>query len=305
MRKYKSDIAPQVGKTKMTEEELAEEKAELLQVLNKLQVQTNGLPTKDERTLANRLKDLASTSAVEKLSNTDLKNLLKVLDNIDNNYLPHYAQLMVEKLTAINNAKSLTSAIKKAVIAPFSGLYSRVKSLITKRGAIEEMIRRNPLFNIDQLFGDYKTKDIFNAVLNKAAEGEANFKAELKKVQNILEKAEEKVAKSFKLDPNKTLMSKFKMMTYMVQLENDSNQGSKQVNPAAEYLKATIKHIDEGKSAFGERDATMLQEILDKYGVVTGKDANGKDIINIDNEKLYNSFNQAEKDAIKDIRRTG
>jgi len=83
------------------------------------------------------------------------------------------------------------------------------------------------------------------------------------------------------------------MMTYMVQLENDSNQGSKQVNPASEYLKATIKHIDEGKSAFGERDATMLQEILDKY-----TDAEG----NIDNEKLYNSFNQAEKDAIKDIR---
>jgi len=293
MRKYKSDIAPQVGKAKMTEQELAEEKAELLQVLDKTKVETNGLPTKDERALANRLRDLASTSAVQKLSNTDLKNLLKVLDNIDNNYLPHYAQLMVEKLSAINNAKSLTAAIKKAVIAPFSGLYSRVKSLLTKRGAIEEMIRRNPLFNIDQLFGDYKTKDIFNAVLNKAAEGEANFKAELKKVQNILEKAEEKVAKSFKLDPNKTLMSKFKMMTYMVQLENDSNQGSKQVNPAAEYLKATIKHIDEGKSAFGERDATMLQDILDNYTNTEG---------GIDNEKLYNSFNQAEKDAIKDIR---
>ena len=293
MRKYKSDIAPQVGKAKMTEQELAEEKTELLQVLDKTKVETNGLPTKDERALANRLMDLASTSAVQKLSNTDLKNLLKVLDNIDNNYLPHYAQLMVEKLSAINNAKSLTAAIKKAVIAPFSGLYSRVKSLLTKRGAIEEMIRRNPLFNIDQLFGDYKTKDIFNAVLNKAAEGEANFKAELKKVQNILEKAEEKVAKSFKLDPNKTLISKFKMMTYMVQLENDSNKGSKQVNPASEYLKATIKHIDEGKSAFGERDATMLQDILDNY-----TDANG----NIDNEKLYNSFNQAEKDAIKDIR---
>jgi hypothetical protein len=293
MRKYKSDIAPQVSKAKMTEQEIAEEKTELLQALDKTKTETNGLPTKDERALANRLKDLASTSAVEKLSNTDLKNLLKVLDNIDNNYLPHYAQLMVEKLTAINNAKSLTSAIKNAVIAPLSGLYSRIKSSLTKRGAIEEMIRRNPLFNIDQLFGDYKTKDIFNAVLNKAAEGEANFKAELKKVQNILENAEEKIAKSFKLDPNKTTMSKFKMMTYMVQLENDSNKGSKQVNPAADYLKATIKHIDEGKSSFGERDANFLQEILDKY-----TDADG----NIDNEKLYNSFNQAEKDAIKDIR---
>ena len=293
MRKYKSDIAPQVGKVKMTEQELAEEKDDLLKTLDKIKVETSGLSTSDERKLANRLKDLISTSAVEKLSNTDLKNLLKVLDNINNNYIPHYAYLMVKKLNAKNNAKTLTSAIKKAVIAPLSGLYSRVKSLITKRGAIEEMIRRNPLFNIDQLFGNYKTKDIFNAVLNKAAEGEANFKAELKKVQNILEKAEEKVAKSFKLNPNKTLMSKFKMMTYMIQLENDSNQGSKQVNPASEYLKATIKHIDEGKSAFGERDAIMLQDILDNY-----TDAEG----NIDNEKLYNSFNQAEKDAIKDIR---
>ena len=155
------------------------------------------------------------------------------------------------------------------------------------------MIRRSPLFNIDQLFGDFKTKDIFNSVLNKAAEGEAKFSAELKKVQNILEKAEEKVAKSFKLDPNKTLMSKFKMMTYMIQLEFESNKGNKEVNPAANYLKATIKHIDAGKSQFAEREAEMLQEILNEYS-----DADG----NIDNEKLYNSFNQAEKDAIKDIR---
>ena len=293
MRKYRSDIAPQVGRVKMTEQEISEEKADLLKTLDKIKVVTSGLPTKDERKLANRLKDLISTSAIEKLSNTDLKNLLKVLDNINNNYIPHYAQLMVEKLTAINNAKSLTSAIKKSVIAPLSGLYSRIKSSLTKRGAIEEMIRRNPLFNVDQLFGDYKTKDIFNAVLNKAAEGEANFKAELKKVQNILEKAEEKVAESFELEPNAVTMSKFKMMTYMIQLENDSNKGSKQVNPASEYLKATIKHIDAGKSNFGERDATMLQEILTKY-----TDADG----NIDNEKLYKSFNQAEKNAIKDIR---
>lgn len=295
MRKYKFDIAPQVGKTKMTDEELAEEKKELIQVLNNTQVETSGLPTQDERNLANRLKDLIFTKAIEKLSNTDLKNLLKVIDNINNNYLPSYAYSMVKKLNAINDANSLTSSIKKAVIAPLSGLYSRVKSFIlrSKRTGISEMIRRNPLFYVDQLFGDFKTKDIFNAVFNKVSEGEAKFKADLKRVQNILEKAEERVAKSFKLDANKTLMSKFKMMTYMVQLENDSNQGSKQVNPAAEYLKATIKHIDEGKSQFGERDANMLQEILDKY-----TDSNG----NIDNDKLYNSFNNAEKSAIKDIR---
>jgi ribosomal protein S18 acetylase RimI-like enzyme len=302
MKKNKSSIVPREGKEKKTDEEIAKEKQELITALKDTKVSVDGLNTQDERNLAERLVKLVSSDAVNKLSNNELKNLLKVLDNINNNYLPHYAQLMVEKLTAINNAKTLTSAIQKAVVAPLSGLYSRVKSLITRKGAISEMIRRNPLFNIDQLFGDYKTKDIFNSILNKAAEGESMFVKQLKTVQNILERAEEKVAKSFKLDANKTLMSKFKMMTYLIQLEYDSNKGSKQVNPSAEYLKATIKHIDEGKSQFGERDANMLQEILDKYGKVVGKDEKGKDIIEIDNEKLYSSFNQAEKEAIKAIR---
>jgi hypothetical protein len=293
MKENKSRMIPREGKEKKSEEEIAKEKEELINAVKNSKVLTEGLSNQDEKDLAERLIKLISSDAVNKLSNNDLKNLLKVLDNINNNYLPHYAQLMVEKLTAVNNAKTLTSSIKNAVVAPLSGLYSRVKSLLTKRGAISEMIRRNPLFNIDQLFGNYKTKDIFNAILNKAAEGESKFVKQLKTIQNILEKAEEKVAKSFKLDPNKTLMSKFKMMTYLVQLEYESNEGNKQVNPANEYLKATIKHIDEGKSQFGERDANMLQEILDKYKKEDGS---------IDNEKLYNSFNQAEKDAIKDIR---
>ena len=295
MRKYKEDIAPQVEETELTEEELAAERKELTDAVKKSNIDESGLPTKDERNLAKELNRLISTDAVDGLTNTELKNLLKVINNINNNYLPHYTQLMVEKMNAINNGKSLASSISKSKVAKFSNLYSRAKAWVARTGrtGISEMIRRNPLYYIDQLFGDFKTKDIFNAVLSKAAEGEAQFKAELKKVQNILEKAEEKVAKSFKLDANKTLMSKFKMMTYMIQLEFESNKGNKEVNPAAEYLKASVKHIDEGKSQFGERDAEILQEILDKY-----TDSDG----NIDNEKLYNSFNQAEKDAIKDIR---
>jgi hypothetical protein len=297
MRKYKSDIMPQVESQKMTDEEVLEKKKEYIAELKDVGINPTGLSSQDERNLAKKLSNLIGSTRVEELMNlslTDLKNLLKVADNINNNYLPHYAQLIVEKLTAINNAKTLTSAIKKAVIAPFSGLYSRVKSFVlkSKRTAISEMIRRNPLFYVDQLFGDFKTKDIFNSLLSKVSEGESKFKTDLKRVQNILEKAEERVAKSFNLNPDKTLMSKFKMMTYMIQLEYDSNQGSKQVNPAAEYLKATIKHIDEGKSQFGERDANMLQSILKEFA------PDG----NIDNEKLYKSFNEAEKSAIKDIR---
>lgn len=293
MSKYKKDIVPQVERSQQTEEEIQAEKDELIKITQESKIDGAELSTKDERNLSKKLNSLIKGKAINELTNTELKNLLKVIDNINNGYLPHYTQLMVEKLNSINNSNTLEDAVNKSKPLPLSKLYAKAKSLLTKKDAMLEMIRRNPLFNIDQVLGDFKTKDIFNSLFNKAAEAEAKFTSELKNVQSLLEKAEEKVAKSFKLNANKTLMSKFKMMTYMVQLEYNSNPDNKQVNPAAEYLKATIKHIQDGKSQFGERDAEMLQEIYDKY-----IDSEG----NIDNEKLYNSFNNAEKGAIKTVR---
>ena len=301
MRNYKRSILPQVEPTPLSEEEIKKKKEEYIAALKKTAIDKNGLPSQDERKLADRLSNLIRSTSIQnlmKLSLIDLKNLLKVTDNINNNYLPHYAQVMVEKINGINNGKVVADSVKKAQPLAFSTLYSRFKAAIINIGGktttgITELVRRNPLFYIDQVFGDFKTKDIFNALFEMTAQAESKFKAELKAVQNILENAEAKVARSFKLDPDATLMSKFKMMTYMIQLEYDSNKGSEQVNPAAAYLKETIKHIDGGKSRFGERDANMLQNILDKYAT------DGE----IDIDKLYNSFNQAEKDAIKDIRR--
>jgi len=265
MRKYKEDIAPQVEETELTEEELAAERKELTDAVKKSTIDGSGLSTKYERDTVKELSRLVKTDAVDSLTNTELKNLLKVIDNINNNYLPHYGEIMLEKLNGLNDDKVLTKAVEQGKMYKFSQLYSKVKAAVAMQGrtGVLEMIRRNPLFYIDQLFGNFKTKDIFNSLFSEPAKAVAAFKTQLNRVQNILENAEEKVAKSFKLDPNKTTMSKFKMMTYMIQLEFESNKGNKEVNPASDYL-----------------------------------DANG----NIDNEKLYNSFNQAEKDAINDIR---
>ena len=293
MTKYKDRIVEKEERAKMTEEEIEAEKEILTKEIKKATVNPNGLPTRDEKELAKRFSRLIKGDAIKELTNTELKNVLKLIDNINNNYLPHYTQLMVEKMNDINNSKKLENSVEKSKPLTISKLYSEVKSLFTKKDAILEMIRRNPLFYIDQVLGDFKTKDIFNSILEKVAEGESNFTADFKKVKEKLSDAQDKVAKSFKLDANKVLESSFKMMTYAIQLEYDSNVGNKEVNPAAEYLKATIKHINDGKSQFGERDAEVLQKILDDYS-----DSEG----NIDNEKLYNSFNSAEKNAIKTVR---
>ena len=297
MTKYKDRIVEKEERAKMTEEEIEAEKEILTKEIKKATVNSNGLPTRDEKELAKRFSRLIKGDAIKELTNAELKNILKIIDNINNNYLPHYTQLMVEKMNDINKSKILENAVDKSKPLTISKLYSEVKSLFTKKDAILEMIRRNPLFYIDQVLGDFKTKDIFNSVLEMAAEGESNFTADFKKVKEKLDKAQNDVAKSFtfkdKLNPNKVLESSFKMMTYAIQLEYDSNVGNKEVNPASEYLKATIKHINDGKSQFGERDAEVLQKILDEYS-----DSEG----NIDNEKLYNSFNNAEKNAIKTVR---
>jgi len=296
MSKYKSRIVDSIDRAKMTEEEIQKEKDALVSIIKKSTIEPSGLSTRDEISLAKRLSRLIKGDGIKDLTNTELKNVLKLIDNINNGYLPHYTQLMVEKLTSINNAKSLESSVKKSSYPTFTYMYSKIKSIFTKKDEVFEMIRRNPLFYIDQVLGNFKTKDIFNSVLEMAAEGESKFTSEFKSIKERLTKAQDDVAKSFtlkdKLNPNKILESSFKMMTYAIQLEYESNKDSKQVNPASEFIKATIKHINDGKSQFGERDVEALQKILDEY-TTDGE---------IDIDKLYKSFNNAEKNAIKTVR---
>jgi hypothetical protein len=293
MYKYKNKITESVEKSKMTDEEIQEEKDVLVSLIKKSNIDSSGLSTRDEINLAKKLGRLIKEDAVKELSNAELKNILKLIDNINNNYIPHYAQLMVEKLTSIKNAKPLESAVKKSNFPTVSYMYSKIKSLFTKKDSVFEMIRRNPLFYIDQVLGNFKTKDVFNSVLEMAAEGESKFNSEFKSIKEKLTNAQNNVAKSLSYNPNKVLESSFKMMTYSLQLEYESNLGNKQVNPASDFIKATIKHINDGKSQFGERDADILKKILNDFS-----DSEG----NIDNKKLYNSFNKEEKNAIKTVR---
>jgi hypothetical protein len=293
LRDNRSSVMPRAEKTPKSEQEISEEREVLMGLLEEAEVDFERLPTRDERELAKNLGKLVKTAAVEELDNTQLNNLLRVIENINNGYLPHYAELMVERLNAINDSATLTDAISAAKPLPISSVVSKVKSLFSGKSPIVEMIRRNPLFYIDQLFGNFKSKDIFNSVFGAVSKAQARFEAASNDIRNRLNKAEEAVFKSHNFDGNKTTMSKFKMMTYLRELEFLSNPGSKQVNPAAAYLQATIDQIGTGKSIYSERDAEMLQRIMNDYsqeGV-------------IDMEKLYDSFNSAEKKAIEEIQK--
>jgi len=289
MMKYQEEVSEEV---EPEQESTEEEKQNVIKQINSSKINADDLPTKDERDLAKNLSKLLNSKNLNRLSVRELNNLLKVIDNINNGYIPHYAQLLYERITALDNSAVLDKAISNAKPIPFSNLYARFKSLFTKNKNFSELIRRNPLYYIDQVFGNFNTKEIFNSLFEKAAEAQAKFAFSEKQIAKRLKEAELKVAKSFNMNANKTTMSKYKMMAYLLQREFESNPNNKQVNPASKFLESTIDHIENGKSSFTERDVEMLREIQEKYSNADGQ---------IDAKKLYDSFNSAEKSAIKEI----
>jgi hypothetical protein len=297
MRKYKSEIIDKES-TKMTEEELEAEKKSLISIIKKDVVTDEAikdLPSRLERDLANSVKSLLNTDAVKRLDNTTLKNLLKLVDNINNGFVPHYAEKMKERLTAINNAQLLETSIKKANPLRVSTALSKIKSFFTekytKRDYVLDMERSIALGNIDQVFGDFKTDNISQAMFEQSQKANAAFESQIQVIQDKLEKSKLAVAKSLGKNPNNFTMSAFKTMTYLLQLEKNSNPDSKQVNNAIDFIKETISQISDKASNYTKKDAELLQKILDDYT----KDGQ------IDINKLYNSFNTAEKSAIKTI----
>lgn len=290
MRKYKSAIMPREAKAEMTEAEIEQKKRELTTNLLATQVNSSTLSSVDDRNKANEIRSLLKPEILKHLDINQLNNLIKVIDNINNGYLPHSAQLMIERLNAINNGSVLAEAVMDAKPLPLSKLYSKLKSMFTGKDAIQEMVRRGPLYFVDQLFGDFKTKRIFDSVFAAAAKGQALFESNVNRINKQIDEIHSKVAKSFNNDSNKTLMSSYKMMAYMIQQEFLSNPESNQVNPAHKFLAETIKFLDKNSR---EDEANMLQEILDNY-----TDADG----NIDSQELFDSFNDVEIDALSKIR---
>tara|TARA_R100000697_G_scaffold78809_1_gene91049 strand:- start:80 stop:7378 length:7299 start_codon:yes stop_codon:yes gene_type:complete len=293
MRKYKSQILPTLEPTQKSEAEI-----EAAKTLLKIAITTagdpnpNNLPSRDERDVIREFGKLIRTKALDSLTPQELTNVLRILDNIQNGYLPHAAKTMVNRLNAINSAAEVQESINKAKILPVSKIYSRIKGVLTRKNKLVELVRRSPFYYIDQLFGDFKTKNIYEATLGRISRAYANYNKKRKELNIKLRQASEAVRKSLGDSQNRFVESTYKQMVYLIQKEYLSNPGSNQVNQAADFLRETIKQIKKGKTRFREQDAKILQDILDKYTNDQGQ---------INNDKLFKSFNTAEKQSIQTI----
>ena len=293
MKTFKSKIVEAKVKDKMTEQEIADEKAELINEVNNTTITLDEIVGDEfrlERELAKRLQVLLKQTDLKNLNNKDLKKLLIIIDNINNGFVSNATQLMVEKLNSTKKSIPLATSVH----AKITSLYNKMNRFISKTFSRDEFrIAVAPLNLIDEQFGDFQTKNIYNSVFKDSAKAQQAFEAEISKIRAELTEIEKSLDKFFDKDHNKKVASKIKMMIYMLQIEKNSNPNSNKVHNAIDILDATIKFSKENskKSKNSKADLKVLESIRENFV----KDEQ------IDMDELFNSFGAQEKNALKKL----
>ena len=297
LKKYKSTIVERQS-TKKTEQELKEEKDALIELLLSSDAFPERLSSRSERDKAKQIAKIAKNKDVlELLNNSQLSDLFKVIDNINNGYLPHSAQIIYEIANSRKKFLDVIPKVEKAKVLPYEKVVSGIKSLFMYKQNTSyqvEAVRRNPLIYIDQIYGNFKGTEIFDAYLDDMSRANSRYTSEINEANGILDDAEIKLFNKLKRNPNKLVKSKFKMMAYLIQKEHESNPDNKETRPTAvEFIDETIALANRGKIMYGDREVSILEEIKKEFS------ENGE----ISTEKIENSFIAEEKNAIKAIRK--
>ena len=286
LSKYKSLIDKKPAKKK-TEAEIEEEKKELIKgILSERKLETRVFATRAETDLAIQTKKLATKENIDLLSIAQLKTLSKVISNINNGLVDRNTFMLRNRLNANNSIQPVYEATLKAKIGVVANYFHLLKKFGNeKMSSTTSAIRSAIGYNIDAEFGDYKSKDLWENLLERLAIGE---NLNINKVDTIKAKADkilDKIYKSFYRKENRLVESKAKMFLYKLGLEFKSNPDSDQVKSPEAYLEKTISDGDLDK-----RTLDMLSDILnDKNLFVDGV---------LDLDKLYSSFNKYEKEFI-------
>ena len=134
------------------------------------------------------------------------------------------------------------------------------------------------------MLGDSKTTNLYDTLVYKLGAAETLFLSQYNGIMDKVNEARDNVAKSLKLDSNAVIESSAKQFLYLLELEYQANKNNPLFNSTNDYLQATL---DQDK--ISNKDRKMLQELSTKFFV------DGEMNIN----KLYDSFNTAEKKSIK------
>ncbi len=230
--------------------------------------------------------------------NYGLVNTLKaVKNNIKNGFVPRAA---LEVLTEVNSnkAKNKVAPVVKKVTKPgiyrhLRSFYNSAKVAITSKSPsgknlLLDRLRSSPTFFIDDIFGNFNSKTIYNNTFKKLAVAYESFKTEVSRAENKIKDADKLLRSKSR---NKTVKRKYKLRILQLQREYLSNiidgKPNPKAPPALDFIDATMEAIKDGE-ALSPSDLKILQELRAEFLV--------DNEINLD--KLNKSLTTKEKQAL-------
>ena len=305
-------------------EEVGEAEVEEVDV-DKLKTDILSMPVKINTALDKASRDLATK--IKRLSDADLDLLIEetedgsqdirklnqlelIKKNINAGFVPAAANDIINTIETRKDNKSLTPKVEKISINGLQGglrksffNIGRALNLIKTGNFFEAVFKSNPKTVFDDLMGNANDTTIFEKLIRPLAAAFSQYDVQR---SNVLKESIEKIEKLIAFDGNKRIersqneiiKDKMKIMTYLLQLEHESNpiESNQEQNltpPALAFIEETINYYIENSPAEADVTVEMLQEIKKEFTV------NGK----IDLGKLKNSFSTNINKAVDEYRK--
>ena len=256
------------------------------------------LTTKQIKALARQKKDgTMDYSAIETLK--------AVKKNIQNGYVPKAAMKLVNKVDINDRQTSVEPVLRKVkkegIYRNLRSAYQKVKSLKTGKTFLLERTRSNPLFNIDDIFGNFNSKTLYNNTFGRMGKAFETYKSKTKQetakvdaADNILEfDGLNKARKATRTGRSRNAIIKSKYKIRMLQFQREYLSNFKDGKPnskapsALAFVDATLQDI-KNKDILSAQDEKILQDLREKF--IEG------DQLSL--EKLQESLSPAEKKAL-------
>ena len=302
----------EAGEAEVEEVDVEKLKSDILSMPVKI---NTGLD-KASRDIAGKIKRLSDEDLdllIEETEEGDsdirrLKQLELVKKNINAGFVPAAANDLVN---IVETRKDLKALNPKAKGIRIDGLQSGLrKAVFEMRKAIgatssgnffEAVFKGNPKTVFDDLLGNPNDTTIFEKLIRPLASGFSQYDVQRNLVlKGVIEKVEKLIAfdgSKIERGQNDIVKDKMKIMTYLLQLEHESNpietNADTNLTPSANsFIEATKEFYQANKPIEADVTLNMLEDIQNNY-VEDGE-------INL--TKLYNSFTPNMKKAVAKYR---
>ena len=293
--------------------------------VDKLKSDILSMPVKINTGLDKASRDLATK--IKRLSDADLDLLIEetedgtqdvrklnqlelIKKNINAGFVPAAANDIINTIETRKDTKSLAPKVEKISTKGLQGglrkaffNIRRALGLIKTGNFFEAVFKSNPKTVFDDLMGNANDTTIFEKLLRPLAAAFSQYDVER---SNVLKESIEAIEKLIAFDGGKTIersqneitKDKMKIMTYLLQLEHESNpiesnQEQDLTPPALAFIEETIKFYIDTAPAEDVVAMKMLNDIKKEF-TVDGK---------IDLSKLKNSFSSNINKAVEEYRK--